>query len=1075
MSRFTTTASTRLVAAVTALLLAATAPALSAGSDDPAAPTLPPDTVGVGAETSGPAGASEASAELCLPGQDGVTYGTAGNDVLRGTPRADVLCGLGGEDTLKGAEGDDVLVGGAGRDSLLGQEGDDTLMGGDGNDTLEGGNGGDALLGEVDDDILEGGRVRDQLDGGDGDDSLRGGDGDDRGFGGDGQDTLLGQDGDDTLFGDDGTDKADGYDGQDLCDAEAVAKCEQDEAGLSPYAEPLPVDLGEAGPRTITVDNVFPGLEVHLETNGGIWPWDVHVSPARDYMAGPLADRMPGGAWDITVPEHAPAFESGTLTLPYDPAKLDGFPEQELRVFWFDPETQLWTPASKNQVVDAEANTVTTPVSHFSVYAVLSMSSDDWNDFFAETPIRCISGTDPRTQVDAALLMDSSGSMAWEDPQGLRVDGAKEFVAGMRDRDRASVVSFEGSAVTRIGLTRLDTQANRDAVNHALESTRYAGGGTNIGAAVARATSILSAGTDPAIRIAILMTDGQSGYDPGLTAEAARAGIEIHTVGLGPGVNSALLQQIADGTGGTYQHLANPQQLPDLYATLVGDLIDDGTDTDSDTLTDCVERNGMFVPITISFPLFGDYDYAHFVTSNPEQAFTDGDGLRDDQEVVEQSLLADPVLAEEYHTLVEQGLTTYYTMIADPNLEDSDGDGIRDDHELEAGTDPLVRNDQRLGIDGLDLPASTLFQPVNYPHPALPMSLEVHSINGQDTVVEQRWNDDPVVFGVRGGCVENCEALEELAAERPDDNGWGVCIGGFGDCVTDATQVEDIIEEARIAQGIFNDEENGWVRGEYVFEQALLVCSIWGSPQDCADVANSRYPDGFRDMLPEDALAAATVIVIDLPGPGIGINEQWKRRIGRAIGGTAVIGGTALAVSELIDALEESTESCYRNTSLDHTSTAAPYRHPCDVAPVFSPGLGAQEAAEHDLDAIVARPDWSRLTYRSRTEQAALGVSRTWYNSSSPCDPAGRAAAAAQRPGVSLDCDEYPFYTSTAGGPGASLRMLFASHNRSEGAHLGLFQAGCPTVGAATVANRQPYLVAPVPTAPTVWHCGGRF
>lgn len=88
------------------------------------------------------------------------------------------------------------------------------------------------------------------------------------------------------------------------------------------------------------------------------------------------------------------------------------------------------------------------------------------------------------------------------------------------------------------------------------------------------------------------MTDGQSWYDTSLTSQAAQAGIQIDTVGLGSGVNSSLLQQIADGTGGTYQHLSDPKDLPALYSQLVCDLIDDGTDTDRDGLTDCVERNG---------------------------------------------------------------------------------------------------------------------------------------------------------------------------------------------------------------------------------------------------------------------------------------------------------------------------------------------------------------------------------------------------------------------------------------------------------------------------------------------------
>ena len=54
-------------------------------------------------------------------------------------------------------------------------------------------------------------------------------------------------------------------------------------------------------------------------------------------------------------------------------------------------------------------------------------------------------------------------------------------------------------------------------------------------------------------------------------------------------------QSIASGTGATYRHLDDPAQLPDLYRQLAGDIIGGGTDTDHDGLSDCVERNGMFV------------------------------------------------------------------------------------------------------------------------------------------------------------------------------------------------------------------------------------------------------------------------------------------------------------------------------------------------------------------------------------------------------------------------------------------------------------------------------------------------
>ncbi len=77
--------------------------------------------------------------------------GTAGNDVLYGTPRNDVLLGRGGNDrvyglgrndVLRGGNGNDVLWGGSGHDHELGSRGADLIHARDGQrDWIDGGPG----------------------------------------------------------------------------------------------------------------------------------------------------------------------------------------------------------------------------------------------------------------------------------------------------------------------------------------------------------------------------------------------------------------------------------------------------------------------------------------------------------------------------------------------------------------------------------------------------------------------------------------------------------------------------------------------------------------------------------------------------------------------------------------------------------------------------------------------------------------------------------------------------------------------------------------------------------------------
>jgi hypothetical protein len=66
--------------------------------------------------------------------------GTAGPDLLAGSPKRSIICGLAGNDRLFGAAGDDILLAGPG---------DDKLRGGRGEDLLAGGPGADALFGEL--------------------------------------------------------------------------------------------------------------------------------------------------------------------------------------------------------------------------------------------------------------------------------------------------------------------------------------------------------------------------------------------------------------------------------------------------------------------------------------------------------------------------------------------------------------------------------------------------------------------------------------------------------------------------------------------------------------------------------------------------------------------------------------------------------------------------------------------------------------------------------------------------------------------------------------------------------------
>ena len=76
--------------------------------------------------------------------------GTAGDDVIRGTERNDVIAARGGSsghDRICAGKGADRVFGGVGRDALNGGRSADRIYGGEGSDAIDDGPGADVVLG----------------------------------------------------------------------------------------------------------------------------------------------------------------------------------------------------------------------------------------------------------------------------------------------------------------------------------------------------------------------------------------------------------------------------------------------------------------------------------------------------------------------------------------------------------------------------------------------------------------------------------------------------------------------------------------------------------------------------------------------------------------------------------------------------------------------------------------------------------------------------------------------------------------------------------------------------------------
>lgn len=132
--------------------------------------------------------------------------GSAGNDVLDGTPLGDEILGLGGNDFIRGLNSNEIIDGGDGNDTVNGNEGNDFVQGGIGNDLTYGGQGEDVVVGGEGNDDVNGNKGNDVVLGGIGNDTVRGGQDNDTILAGEGNDVLSGDFGVDELIGGSGID-----------------------------------------------------------------------------------------------------------------------------------------------------------------------------------------------------------------------------------------------------------------------------------------------------------------------------------------------------------------------------------------------------------------------------------------------------------------------------------------------------------------------------------------------------------------------------------------------------------------------------------------------------------------------------------------------------------------------------------------------------------------------------------------------------------------------------------------------------------------------------------------------------
>lgn len=182
--------------------------------------------------------------------------------------------------------------------------------------------------------------------------------------------------------------------------------------------------------------------------------------------------------------------------------------------------------------------------------------------------------------IDVAFVIDSSGSMANNDPDNLRLEHANLIVEQMIEKDRAMVISFDKQARRLLNDFSGDQLIIEEALQQVGSEERY----TNLGKGLDEALIAFEEQSSENKRVIIALTDGENAgetedqtslidHETEMTAlKATNDGTVIYTIGLGPSINHQQLEYIASLTGGKFYHAEENFDLEEVYREVLEDI-----------------------------------------------------------------------------------------------------------------------------------------------------------------------------------------------------------------------------------------------------------------------------------------------------------------------------------------------------------------------------------------------------------------------------------------------------------------------------------------------------------------------
>lgn len=177
-----------------------------------------------------------------------------------------------------------------------------------------------------------------------------------------------------------------------------------------------------------------------------------------------------------------------------------------------------------------------------------------------------------RMPLNFCFVLDRSGSMSDEGKIVQLRDAVKHAIDLLDEDDIVSIVAFQDNAQVLVGST-----SARDK-NHLKQQVAKltSGGGTHMEKGIREGLREVRKNLGPQrMNQLVLLTDGQTENESDCRSEAdnaGREGIKIIALGLGSDWNEALLEDVAQRTGGNADFIAHPQAIADKFSNVVQEM-----------------------------------------------------------------------------------------------------------------------------------------------------------------------------------------------------------------------------------------------------------------------------------------------------------------------------------------------------------------------------------------------------------------------------------------------------------------------------------------------------------------------